>query len=504
MPYRIQIEDGRSTRTHDVRARDVTVGSHASCGLRLKARGVGPRHARLRLLGDRVEVEDLGAPVGLRVRGLAVVRAMLAVGDEVSVGDAYLRVIEIRTGNASEYAGSGDTLPLGPLGRRRRRLTGGTFIALSVAAHALIFLVVWGVAISGEARHEDPAHVEMAALIQESSIPEKTELVPLTDPLDLVEKPDTEVELLPPEDDSLPDTPLLANDDRFLPPPKQDPEPESEPTEVRPEPETVRAVVGVGASPLPAFASKSFGKGEAGSANRIAAGLLEDDAGGGAALRAVRGRAARTNIWVVRGDYDQAEKVLDALSIDHDLLAKDDLETHDVPASVRVLIYNCTGRPYSPETQRRIAAWVEAGGWLITTDWGVERLIERGLPGTLTPLRVGDRPVVTKDETVFVSPAQTTGLAAGVPRDGLSRWWLEDSSVPFTVADGIGAEVLVTSADLERRHGHDAAGVAVTFPHGRGRVLHLMGHIFQQEGNVRGAVIVHRLLVNFLAAALAR
>ena len=63
--------------------------------------------------------------------------------------------------------------------------------------------------------------------------------------------------------------------------------------------------------------------------------------------------------------------------------------------------------------------------------------------------------------------------------------------------------MLVHSDELERRNGKDASAVAVTFPYGRGRVLHMLGHVFQQEGNLRGAVIVQRLVVNYVAAALA-
>jgi hypothetical protein len=57
---------------------------------------------------------------------------------------------------------------------------------------------------------------------------------------------------------------------------------------------------------------------------------------------------------------------------------------------------------------------------------------------------------------------------------------------------------------MERRHGEGTGAVAVTFPYGEGRVLHLLGHVFQQEGNLRGTLLVHRIVVNFLAAALQR
>jgi hypothetical protein len=43
--------------------------------------------------------------------------------------------------------------------------------------------------------------------------------------------------------------------------------------------------------------------------------------------------------------------------------------------------------------------------------------------------------------------------------------------------------------------------VAVVFKHGRGTVVHAIGHLYQIEGNLRGAVAMQRLLVNFLYLA---
>jgi hypothetical protein len=44
--------------------------------------------------------------------------------------------------------------------------------------------------------------------------------------------------------------------------------------------------------------------------------------------------------------------------------------------------------------------------------------------------------------------------------------------------------------------------VAVTFKHGKGRVVHALGHMYQKEGNLRGAYAMQRLLLNFLYQAI--
>lgn len=488
MPFRLAIEDGRFTSTLDVRGADVTAGSAAQCGLRLAAEGVGKRHATFRQRGRRVLVEDLGAKTGVLLNGKPVQRAALELGQWVNLGGARVRVLQVTPREPGSVV-----VPRPDRGRRRRQAV--PFV-VSGAVHAVFLAVVWTWTLFAGAPPEVEAHVDVASLDAPAELVVEEEKAPVVDPVDTVERDTRDVDMLPVEDE-IPEKPLADDDPRMQPP---EPIPDLPPPDTR-TPEPAPAPIGIGSIPAD-LARMTFGKDGAGTANRTAAGLLETS-GDGTNLRAARSGSSKARVWVLRGDYDQAEKVLDELAIDHALLGKDDLETREIGAEVRVLFYNCTGRALSPETQHRIAAWVQGGGWLVSTDWGVERLLEKGLPGTLAPYRVGDRPVLTKDETIGVRPTTDQGLGAGTGgTDVPARWWLEDSSVPFTITHGIGAEVLVRSEDLERRNGADASAVAVTFAYGQGRVLHMLGHVFQQEGNLRGAVIVQRLVVNYVAAAL--
>ena len=487
MPFRLAIEDGRFATTLEVHGGDVTAGSAPRCGLRLAAGGVGKRHATFRQCGRHVVVEDLGAKDGVHVDGKRVHRASLRVGQWVRLGEARIRVTQITPREAGAI--------VVPRSRRNRGRRAAPFV-VSAVLHGVLFAAAWTWALFHVAPLVADTRLEIGSLEAPAELVAADEKAPVVEPMDLVQRDTSDVDLLPVEPDE-PPKPLADDDPRM-----QKPEPVTPPpADVLPA--ATKPVIGVGGGIPAEMASRGFGKGDAGTANRTAAGLIETT-GDGTTLRAARSGSSKARVWVIRGDYDQAEKVLDELTIEHALLGKEDLETREIPAEVRVVFYNCTGRALSPEAQQRIAAWVSAGGWLVSTDWGVERLLEKGLPGTLTPLRVGDRPVLTKDETVGVHPTTDRGLAAGTGGvDVPARWWLEDSSVPFTITAGIGAEVLVRSDELERRNGKDASAVAVTFPYGRGRVLHMLGHVFQQEGNLRGAVIVQRLVVNYVAAALA-
>jgi len=494
MAFRLSVEDGRFARTLEVRTPDLTVGTARGCDLRLESDGVGRRHARLRQCGRKVVVEDLGARQGVLLAGRRVHRAALAAGDSVRLGGAHVMVLEVdapATSTADD--GSRRIAPPVPPGAAHRARA-ATPLVVSIAVHAAALVLLWGsVLLAGAVRPEEArldigVPVDVPDLIEDASVDPEPEL-------ELPERLPDPTEILPPEEYELPERPLLMDDPRFTKPEKEETEPEEK------EPDAPEAV-GLGSLPETTLA-KSFGKGEASGVNRAAAGILDGDAATAGLLAAVRGRASKESVWVLQGDYDQAEQVLAELAIGHAVVTRDTIETSEVPDHVRLLVYNCTGRSFSPDTQRRIAEWVSRGGWLVTTDWGVERLLEKAMPDTLSPLRVRQRPILTKDETVGIRPTRGKGLGAGLPMDaGISRWWLEDSSVPFTIAKGLDAEILVRSEDLERRLGKEAAGVAVTFPFGRGRVLHLLGHVYQQEGNLRGAVIMQRLVINFAAASL--
>ncbi len=511
MGFRIALDDGFPARTLDVRAARTTVGRSASCRMRLVSDGVARMHAVFRHEDGAWLVEAVGR-AALEVDGQAVTCAVLRAGTVVTIGRARLRVLEIgpdvEPAPPAKPARSAVPVPLSrdilPPPRRPSLLS--RCLAGSAIAHLVVLAVLWGAGLF-ETPPREPG-VELWAGI-ELEIPtlradEEPEPEPPPPPEPDVVPPEIERPPLP--DVEVPRVPPEFRDNPFPqpaePPPADAPPPVAPPQpEPSPEPVPVRTAVGIGGD-APNVPARSFGKNEADDANRRAAEFLAGDRAAGAALSGIRGAATTANVVVVRGDYDQAEKTLDVLGVRHALVTKESLERAALPASVRVLIYNCTGKPMPADVQRRVAEWVAAGGHLITTDWGVERLLEKGFPGTLVPLRRGGRHVMTSDETVEVQPAASgSALLAGVPLGGEApRWWLEDTSLPFEAAEGLDVDVLVRSETLDRRHGSPM--VAAAFPYGRGRVLHLLGHLHQKEGNLRGAYMVQRILVNFLGEAL--
>jgi hypothetical protein len=248
---------------------------------------------------------------------------------------------------------------------------------------------------------------------------------------------------------------------------------------------------------------ETFGKDDAGRANAAAAGRLNGDPFTRALVNGLRLRTTANNVKVVAGDYDKCEMVMTALGIQHGALTADELGAALPSQDVRAIFYDCTGKQPSKQTLDHLERWVKEGGFLFTSDWGVENVVEKAFPGYLKVLRKEARkPVMTPDTTITftVAPGQHT-LLAGLPPDAeTSRWWLEDSSILFAIDKPDVVEVLAVSQDLERRFG--SKFVAVTFPYGKGRVVHALGHMFQREGNLRGAYAMQRLLLNFLYQAI--
>lgn len=247
---------------------------------------------------------------------------------------------------------------------------------------------------------------------------------------------------------------------------------------------------------------ETFGKDDAGRANAAAAGRLNGDPFTRALVNGLRLRTTAENVKVVAGDYDKCENVMTALGLQHGALTADEIGKVRPTQDVRAIFYDCTGKSAESKTLENLERWVKDGGFLFTSDWGVDNVIEKGFPGYLKVMRNGTRPVMTPDTviTFTVAPGKHT-LLAGLPQEAeTSRWWLEDSSILFTVARPDDVEVLAVSSDLESRFGSKV--VAVTFPYGKGRVVHALGHMFQKEGNLRGAYAMQRLLLNFLYQAI--
>lgn len=67
------------------------LGSSADCDVQISEPGIAPRHAEIRLLGNKqLELKDLGSDTGTLLNGEPVQATLLGSGDEIRIGTCRL------------------------------------------------------------------------------------------------------------------------------------------------------------------------------------------------------------------------------------------------------------------------------------------------------------------------------------------------------------------------------------------------------------------------------
>jgi hypothetical protein len=233
-------------------------------------------------------------------------------------------------------------------------------------------------------------------------------------------------------------------------------------------------------APLPEAApQQGEGREQLADANRAAAILLRER------LRRDRPddydrlcRIGRRDVLVVQGRYDRVERVLDELEVPYVAVAPGELARARL-SGFRALIVNCPGDLGSGGV-RAVREFVERGGFLFSTDWSVLNVLEPAFPGTI---RYTGRP--TRDDVVAIRVLRPEEMLLRHVLTGADRhlWWLENKSYPFTVLDPRRVDVLIESDEMKEKYG--AGPIAVAFPAGRGRVVHIVSHFYLQRCELR-------------------
>ena len=211
----------------------------------------------------------------------------------------------------------------------------------------------------------------------------------------------------------------------------------------------------------------------------------------------------KNDILVVDGSFDRIGRVLNALQLPYTLVTPLALSLEKAPPleQHKLVFWNC-GESLPPERRavaaRRVREFVRRGGYLFTTDWAISNIIAHAFPEFLDT----SGPVAPLPETtVDIEPAQGQArhpLLRGVFLPGTQgKWWLEQASFDVKVRRGRDVTVLIESKELQEEFRREPT-VAVVFPYGRGKVLHVMGHYYQEEGNMAGTIAAHRLALNFV------
>ncbi len=383
------------------------------------------------------------------------------------------------------------------------------FFAVSLAVHLLIALIL---TLFDSTNREKPlpagpGAINASMMAEEEELGEEFEEMSQDEGLPQPEAP------MPDLDD------LLEPEDKPPPPPKPAPPSpfKSEMQELE-DPEVRPVEIGImpgltAASTRPrkrrpkvpkAELKRDFTKGAAGSSNQRAAEVVRAALGRGRYGKGAKlNQLEKEDVLVVDGSFDHIEKVLDMLQIQYVKKSTWFLATPK-PEDFRgykIVFWNCgerLGKRHMAGVAKKLREFVRNGGYLFTTDWAVAHILDVAFKGYLKT--TGNRAHLPEMTLPIEASPSATGhpLLEGVFIPGVKgKWWLENASFDVHVGRKDKVTVLIESPMLESSFNRSPI-VAATFNYGRGRVLHAMGHYYQEAGNLAGTISVHRLALNFI------
>jgi len=483
---RLSVTTNEGRGVFSTQRNEVLVGSREGAGLRIPEPGIAPNHCLLRADGDTLTLVDLGG--GVQHAGAPVAKAALRAGSAFRIGSCTVEVERVDGAVSAPPAPPANPVPQGPqpdFARELKKMLAATpWYFISLAVHALVLLVLSLIPYETEEKYRlqnlTAVEVDDPGSIEESP----ADIEPDLESLEEDEPAEDFEELIEPERKRRKEVPV--------------------PMEAQDRPD----VTGLGQpnlntriKPLSTPTALKLSDGES-DVNRGAHAEEQQRAKAIAAKGNERGirrlkLLPQDRILVVEGEFDEMETILRLYEIPHTVIRREHLTMHGVKRA-QVLCLNC-GRTPTPLQKgvlvNKVKKFVKDGGWLISSDWALSPYLTEAFPDYVREITPRRRQL---DTTVEVRPrAANSPLIEGVfARRMRTRWWLEEAS-KFVDPRAGKVNVLISSPDMKRRYGSGV--VAIEFrPSRKGRVVHLLGHFYQKDGNRAGVVGMHRIILNFL------
>lgn len=172
---------------------------------------------------------------------------------------------------------------------------------------------------------------------------------------------------------------------------------------------------------------------------------------------------------VVPGQHDHIGRILQAMEIPYE--TKGLLELNTLPLiHTRPIFVNCSSINNPPRSlTERLKDHVREGGTLITTDWALT------LTNAIFPEYIGWNNQRTREQNEsFAIDGQI--LEKDAPT---LSWFVENSSYPLALPMHEDVKIILSSAEFGERYGGNAA-LGVSFPFGKGGVIHYVSHLYAQ------------------------
>jgi len=208
------------------------------------------------------------------------------------------------------------------------------------------------------------------------------------------------------------------------------------------------------------------------------------------------------DIICVSGQFDHVDAVLDHLKLPYEKVDRKDFAQKAAKLDPHsILVFNCHNHDSERFTEaeiKRLAAFVEAGGYVFTSDWELRNVIEKAFTGYIG---VGRE---TGEHEFPILPAKAAEkhpyLRDVFPENPFARarfkWKIDNVSYTVKIGKAQAVISLVESAQLGQMYGSPI--VACTFRHGKGAVLHVLSHFERQQDESGDGFALQQLFVNFV------
>ncbi len=214
---------------------------------------------------------------------------------------------------------------------------------------------------------------------------------------------------------------------------------------------------------------------------------------------------ADDRLVVITDRYDQAERTLKTLGLPFKSMEKRELDSYDL-ANAQVLVIDCGPKNLSYTAGMKIREFVIRGGYLITTDWMLDRLDQKIFPGyiawngAMNTQRMYDATIVGKDPVLF--------------RHAVTRanWKMDIHCHLIRVINKELVRVLAVSPTLAKDDPDGQGILAVVFPFEKGYVMHMTAHFDRSQSAsgdqiddpapVIGIGLRQAIAINFVVAGL--
>ncbi|MFX1430741.1 MAG: hypothetical protein ACFFCY_11320 [Promethearchaeota archaeon] len=215
-------------------------------------------------------------------------------------------------------------------------------------------------------------------------------------------------------------------------------------------------------------------------------------------------------ILAVNGRYEKPKKVIENMYaslknvIREKEIMKENLSQYDV------VLIGCPGSDIPHAAYPKVKDFVMNGGWLITTDWAIQSIIENIFPGFIRWNRAKTADAVVACQVINPNHPFLDGVLSEIQQNKWQkqtakdtkknefRWWLETRSFPIQILNPQAVRVLIASWEIQNKWGESP--VLVEFDYGKmgGRVIHMISHTHLQKGGAKGKYASALILTNIL------